>query len=275
MKASWRRRLIQLKYLGMRSIGPIDYLSRILNDKRDFPPIHLRAYVGPLRYFESSGAEYLSYLKLIAELQPEEKVLDIGCGCGLIPLSLIKFISEKGAYVGLEIHEPAVKWCIDHISSRHPNFRFQHIDVRNMTYNAGGKHRPEEFKFDLPDGSYDIILLKSVFTHMQPASVDNYLEEIARLLSDKGRCLATFFLLNEEQKKLEREGMNSINFQFDKGHWRYSDPELMESSIGYEEAYLRSLLEKHGFNHRMKIFPGRWTGNKDGLSFQDITLFRK
>jgi hypothetical protein len=55
---------------------------------------------------------------------------------------------------------------------------------------------------------------------MRPAEVDNYLREVSRLLKNDGRCLATFFLLNEEQVKLAREGKNALPFPYGEGVWR-------------------------------------------------------
>lgn len=43
--------------------------------------------------------------------------------------------------------------------------------------------------------TFDIILLKSVFTHIMPNKVDNYMKEISRMMKPSGKCLATLFLL--------------------------------------------------------------------------------
>ena len=43
--------------------GRLDYAVRALNCKADLPPLHLRRYVGPLGSFESSGAEFMGYLR--------------------------------------------------------------------------------------------------------------------------------------------------------------------------------------------------------------------
>jgi len=86
----------------------VDRLVRAANGKRDLPPIHLRRYVGPLRSFESLGAEFVAYLKLVARLAPHESLLDIGCGCDLIALGLQDYLSTTGAYVGLDIHNSVV-----------------------------------------------------------------------------------------------------------------------------------------------------------------------
>jgi cyclopropane fatty-acyl-phospholipid synthase-like methyltransferase len=90
----------------------------------------------------------------------------------------------------------------------------------NLAFNPSAKHNAETYQFSYDDRSFDLILLKSVFTHMRPAEVDNYLREVSRLLKNDGRCLATFFLLNEEQVKLAREGKNALPFPYGEGVWR-------------------------------------------------------
>ena len=258
------------RHVALLALSPLDYFSRLLNDKTALPPLHLRRYVGPLDSFESSGAEFMSYLRLLAELRPDERVLDIGCGCGQMALHLEEYLDETGSYVGVDIDRPSISWCQKKISSRRSNFQFAHIDVRNLAYNPHGIHRAESYQFPFDDGSFDLILLKSVFTHMRPPEVSNYLREVARLLKSNGRCLATFFLLNEEQARLA--GANAPTFKYGEGPWRYRHEHSPESAVAYDESYVMELLEQHGLALKAPIYYGRWTGRNDGLSYQDILL---
>lgn len=75
--------LREFRTLAYLALAPLDYVSRIINGKGDFPPLHLRRHVGPLRTFEASGAEFMGYLRLLTGLQPNESILDIGCGLEL------------------------------------------------------------------------------------------------------------------------------------------------------------------------------------------------
>jgi SAM-dependent methyltransferase len=249
----------------------VDYAVRALNCKADLPPLHLRRYVGPLSSFESSGAEFMGYLRSLAGLQPDERVLDIGCGCGQMALRLKNYLDENGSYVGLDIHRPSINWCRQQIARRHKNFQFAHIDVRNLAYNPNAAQRAEAYVFPFGDRSFDLILLKSVFTHMRPPEVSNYLSEVARLLKSDGRCLATFFLLNDEQASLANRGANDLSFNFGEGEWRYVHEHSPESAVAYDESFVMELLEKYGLVVE-KRFYGRWSGREDGLSYQDILL---
>jgi len=226
-----------------------------------------------LRTFEASGAEFMSYLRLLVGLQSNKRILDIGCGCGLMALYLQDYLDKQGSYVGVDLHRRSIQWCRRNIESTHQNFQFAHIDIKNPAYNPHGKQSGENFEFPFDSGSFDVVLLKSVFTHTKPAELDNYLREIARLLKkDQGRCLATFFLLNEEQRALDVEGRNGLQFSFGTNEWRHVYEHSPESACAFEEGHLLGLLQKHGLRLKDKAYYGQWSGRKDGLSFQDVLI---
>ncbi len=258
-----------------RVLEPLDYLSRVINDKKDFPSLYLRRYVGPLRSFEMSGAEFFVYLKMICGLQPDERVLDIGCGCGMMAMFLKDHLDDQGFYVGVDIHEPSIQWSRKNISKRYRNFIFQHIDVRNEAFNPSGEYPADRFRFPFDDRSFDLIILKSVFTHMRPKEVDRYLSEIARLLSDRGRCLATFFLLNRQQEALAIEGRNKLHFAFGDENWRYVYQNSPESAVAYRESYVLDLMERRNLILKKPIIYGNWSGRKDGIAYQDMILMQR
>jgi len=253
------------------ALGPIDYVARIVKGKTDLPPLHLRRYVGPLRSFELSGAEFMEYLRTLVTLRPDERVLDVGCGCGQMALHLKDYLNETGSYAGVDIHQPSIRWCEQKIARHHHNFHFTHIDVRNLAYNPHGAQPAEVYRFPFADGSFDLILLKSVFTHMRPPEVSNYLSEVARLLKNDGRCLATFFLLNDHQASLAEKGANDLVFNYGQGEWRYVHEHSPESAVAYDETFIMQLIEKYGLAVEKRIY-GSWTGREDGLSYQDILI---
>ncbi len=260
-----------IRQAGLVALAPVDYVSRSFSGKGHLPPLHLRRYVGPLQSFESSGAEFVNHLRLIAKLQPHERILDIGCGCGQMALYLRDYLDEAGSYVGVDIHRPSISWCRKKIAARRSNFQFAHIDVRNLTYNPAGIHPAETYRLPYDDGSFDVVLLKSVFTHMRPVEVSNYLGEVVRLLNPKGRCLATFFLLNNEQAELAGAGANTIAFEYGEGVWRYRYEHSPESAVAYDESFITQLIEQRGLVLG-ETFYGSWAGRKEALSYQDILL---
>jgi hypothetical protein len=105
---------------------------------------------------------------------------------------------------------------------------------------------------------------------MRPPDVRNYLEEVSRLLKSDGRCLATFFLLNDEQAALA----NDLRFKYGEGEWRYVHEHSPESAVAYDETFVMQLLEKCGLEVEKRIY-GTWSGREDGLSYQDILFIHR
>jgi ubiquinone/menaquinone biosynthesis C-methylase UbiE len=217
----------------------------------------------------------MSYLQVLVEMQPGERILDVGCGCGLMALHLKEYLDEQGSYVGVDLHDPSINWCRAHIGRKHKTFEFKHIDVQSLAYNPRGEVKGERYVFPYDSDSFDVVLLKSVFTHMRPAEVENYLREVARMLKGNGRCLATFFLLNQEQRALAAEDRNVLKFNFGTEEWSYVYEHSPESASAYGESYLLNLLEKHGLTLSAPIYYGQWSGRKDGLSFQDMLVIER
>jgi SAM-dependent methyltransferase len=253
-------------------VEPLDRMCRLINGKKGFPPIYLRRYVGPLSTFESSGAEFVAYSKLIGQLKPHERVLDIGCGCGLMAIYLRDYIAAQGRYVGVDIYPPVVRWAQRRLGTG--NVEFMHIDVKNGVFNRRGAILDADYVFPFDGQSFDFVLAKSVFTHMQEAGISRYLQEIGRLLSPDGRALITWFLLNTVQEELLRQGLNAHHFAFGDGRSRWVYKSSPESAIGYSEAVVLDMLDTNGLELDGPILYGTWSG-REGVSFQDMMLIRR
>jgi len=189
-------------------------------------------------------------------------------------LQLESYLNADGRYAGVDIHAPSIRWCTKNISARHPNFQFARVNASNSVFNPTGEPATE-FRFPFPDKTFDVILAKSVFTHMRIAEIDNYLGEIARLLTDGGRCLATFFLLNEKQNELKQQGLNQLRFEFGGDASRYVYQNSPESAIAHREELVIPLLRKHNLALVRPVIYGTWSGLREGLSFQDMLLIQK
>jgi SAM-dependent methyltransferase len=109
-------------------------------------------------------------------LTPDAKILDVGCGTGLLAASLHDFLSELGQYVGADISSEAVAFC----RSRFPrsNFAF---------------HLSEMTQLPALTESFDFIVFFSVFTHTYPRETAQLLREASRLLAEGGVIFADVF----------------------------------------------------------------------------------
>jgi SAM-dependent methyltransferase len=259
---------------GLRELA--DFVSRLWRGKlTTIPPRSLRDVGGS--NFEATGQEFLGYFVELGELKPTESVLEIGCGCGRMALPLTHYLADEGHYVGMDIVKRSIKWCRKHITSKYPNFEFYHVDLDNPRYNTGSLQAKDHvFPFD--DYSFDFVYLTSVFTHMLPEDMENYVGEIARLMKQQGRALITYFLLNDAQAALETQGKNVMafpfTFPFERGIYRAREDQLPERGLAYEEPYVRELLAQHGLQIDATYY-GYWSGRETGLSLQDILIISK
>jgi len=109
-------------------------------------------------------------------LTPDCKVLDVGCGTGLLTAALHDFLSERGQYVGTDISPEAVAFCRQRFPR--PNFSFS---VSEMT------------KLPAWTTRFDFIVFFSVFTHTYPHETALLLRQASRLLAEGGLIFADLF----------------------------------------------------------------------------------
>ena len=252
----------------------IDFLNRAIRGQLHLPPWWLRDVGGA--DFEAVGQEFLELFRRLVNLQPDEQMLEIGCGSGRIALPLTHYLNQEGAYTGMEVVSDSIDWCRQNISRRYPNFQFLHADLYNKRYNPTGAYLAKEYIFPFDKESFDFIFLTSVFTHLLPDDTKNYLSEIARLLRPDGRAVITFFLLNEKQQELASQGLNDIDFKYGSNDsYKVRSETVPESAIAYDEAYLRQLLLQCKLEISGPIHYGKWSGRVDGLSYQEILVVQR
>jgi len=238
------------------------------------PPRRSRDFVGG-GDFRATGQEFLGHLRTLADLQPTDRVLEVGSGIGRIALPLTEVLSDRGSYNGLEIVKRGVRWCEANISATHPNFRFDHADIANGTYNRRGRTPADTYRFPFPRDSFDLAVLTSVFTHLLSPTVEHYVAELQRVVAPGGRILATFYLLDGESERLMQEGRAEISFPYERGDARVMDEHAPENAVAFPERYSLDLFERHGFRVRQPIHYGSWSGRTGTLSHQDIIVVRR
>jgi ubiquinone/menaquinone biosynthesis C-methylase UbiE len=225
--------------------------------------------------FEKIGLEFKKYFVDLADLQPGDKVLDVGCGLGRMAVPLTSYLSREGEYWGFDIVSKGVEWCINRISNKFTNFHFQHSDVYNKHYNPKGNVNACDFKFPFENSYFDFVFLTSVFTHMLPLEVENYLSEISRVLKPEGSCLITFFLLNEESENLICSHRSTLNFAHKIQECLTTDIKDPEVALAYSEASVLRLLEKYALRISKPIQYGSWCSREVSLTYQDVVVAKK
>ncbi|HEU4596728.1 MAG TPA: class I SAM-dependent methyltransferase [Pyrinomonadaceae bacterium] len=207
--------------------------------------------------FKAEGEGLRGFLVEECGLKPDESVLDVGCGIGR---NAVPLIGHVRSYDGFDIMPDAVRWCQENITPRHPNFRFSLADVRNERYNPTGARKASEYRFPYGDDSFDLVFLISVFTHMLPRDMENYLSEIARVLKPGGRCAVSYMLLNDEARRNIEKGAGALDFGHEIEEGCFAQlPELPEAAVAYEEERVRALYDALSLRIREPIRYGTWS----------------
>lgn len=287
------------EFLGKSPIRPLyhyilDNLD-LLSGKRGplIPPARMVLFVGHAEGdrdriyedFSRVGRNFVKHFVELGGLRPDGHVLDVGCGIGRMAIPLTTYLKD-GSYEGLDIVPSGIEWCRRKITPRYPNFHFQLADVCNEHYNPSGKYRASEYRFPFDDEMFDFVYLTSVFTHLLPPDLENYLSQIARVLRKGGRCFITYFLLNDESLKLMRENYgrpNAKKFEHGLEKFEHGSEEFKgkclwmsqkdpEAAIAYYEAFVRNLYRQYGLAIVEPPHYGSWCGRSDHLSYQDIIV---
>lgn len=83
---------------------------------------------------------------------------------------------------------------------------------------------------------------------MLPKDLENYLMQISRVLTNGGMCLITFFLVNDESKKLIDKSLSTRNLQYKLDGFYSTDKKYPELATGYDELYVFDLYKKMRIN---------------------------
>lgn len=226
------------------------------------------AGVGAPEDFRSCGAEFLGHFKEIAQLHDHERVLDVGCGPGRMAIPLAETMAGI-SYEGFDVSRPCIEWCQAAITTAYSDFRFQWADVKNGTYQAGGRQDPATFKFPYPDKTFDLVLMVSVLTHLPIAAAQNYLIETQRVLKSGGRLFATAFVMDDRAQDNVKAGRSGLKFVPHSPSFWTVNPGCPEDAVAFEPTLLTHLFTEAGLS--LEIRRGKWDGSP-GYSGHDLIL---
>jgi len=224
--------------------------------------------------FSGSGEEFLDHFRRLGGLGRRERVLDVGCGAGRIAIPLASYLAPDARYEGLDVIAEAIDWCDRHVAPRHPGFRFQLADVRNDRYNPAGAMPAAQYVLPFAEEEFTFACAVSLFTHLLPDALANYVAELARVLEPGGRVLVTFFLLNDDSLSLIEGGEAALDFAHERDGYRVNWAKEPESAVAYPQRDVITLFERAGFRID-DVHPGSWAGRTGCTSFQDLLVCHK
>jgi SAM-dependent methyltransferase len=240
-----------------------------------YPPARLH-FVGGGN-FGGAGFEFLRYFIELGGMKRTDRVLDVGSGVGRMAIPMTNYL-KHGSYVGFDIVPEGVTWCQQKITPKHPNFQFLLADIYSERYNPKGTQDSTTFRFPVEDESVDFVFLTSVFTHLLLPEAEHYLKEIGRVLKKGGRVLGTWFVLNEESRKLMVSAPRTPGLAYPMD----GNPDVLvrdlvipRGAVGFSETLVKQLHSQAGLTITEPWNPGAWCGRADFLSYQDIVVATK
>ena len=212
------------------------------------------------------------------------RILDVGCGTGLLAIASEGVVKIKGSYLGIDVIKENINYCKKHY--KRPYFTFKHHNVNNARY-ATNQFK-QNLKWDVEGESLDLVTALSVWTHLNEEDAVYYFKEINRVLKNGGKAIVTFFLLdknyytslpNRKNEVGRFHSTNQLEWIFDttaysSTEWYYPKHlKVPENAIGVTKEGIHKLVE--GTSLKLsKYYGGNWK-EQPGLYFQDILIFEK
>lgn len=252
--ASWRNPLLNLGFL---MLDPLDWVVRKGAGLGHLPPYSVRVRANGIsgqfggKGFARTGGAVVDLLEAHAGLAEGAAVLEVGCGCGRVPLAISERYKEV-RFTGMDIERTMLESCRANPRFAEVGYEFELLDVYSDTYNPTGKLAPEEYEFPFEDAQFDVVYLVSVFTHMLPDAVRNYMKQIRRVLRPGGRCLTTTFLTDQGFLGKGIELVHELE------ECRVQELRFPEKAVGYDPSFYVEAAASAGFEAPPEFLRGTW-----------------
>ena len=230
----------------------------------DIPIDLLNMTGGGVDTFEEISDGHINNLKKFVGIYEDHNILEIGCGIGRDAIPLTKIISNKGAYLGIDIIKPSIDFCTINIKSKYPNFDFIHFDIKDQLHNPNGIRKTVDIRLPIPDRSIDRVIGWSVFTHLYATDIQHYLNEISRVLKPNGLAYLTVFIVDEAILHVARKESRTIyNLKFE--HKLTEDCYINNQqcplgAVAYTRDSLFRMIKAAGLELQRDFLRGSWSG---------------
>jgi len=244
-----------IRTASLYAVGPFE---RMLHARSPggapIPPLWLRRHTGEVSRIDEAARRTAYLLAELELVSPGARVLDAGCGFGVMAAPLAALFGPEGRYVGFDAHSHSIRWAARHLASADGRISF--VEAR-----AGGPSSR------FPTG--DFLLAKSLFTHLPEEAARGALREVARTLSAGGKAFVTAFLFEPGSDAAEELFPYAAPDAGSRWMWR-SRP---EAAIAFTRDRFARMIEEAGLT--VETFrPGFWPG-RARLDGQDILILKK
>jgi SAM-dependent methyltransferase len=233
--------------------GPLDLAWRQATGRGHLPPLWLRRHTGSVSAFESAARDTAALLDRLGLFEGARCVLDVGCGAGAMVEEFRRRLPEDGRYVGFDVHGPSIRWCRKRWASD-PRLAFEIAPVASPYGSRAG--RPvASYRFPVEDGEADLVLAKSVFTHLAPEEARHYLSETRRVLRPGRPAVITAFLYEPGAAGVETAFPHATGDGL-----RVKSRARPSAAVAWEKSRFVALIEEAGLRvqwHSPGYYPGQ------------------
>lgn len=152
------------------------------------------------------------------------RVLDVGCGWRMAK-TLLEHDLPIARYVGVDVFAEMIEFLQANVTDE--RFSFHPLNAHNELYNPDGIPLTEFTDLSLPEESFDVIWLFSVFTHLAPHDYTALLKLLRPYIHPDGKLLFSLFVNETTKAGLGFTDLLSKN-------WAENPDKLRQSREAYE-----------------------------------------
>ena len=233
--------------------SPLDAAWRRLRGRAALPPLWLRRHTGAVSAFESAARETSAFLERLGLWNGLRTVLDVGCGAGAMVEEFRRRLPADGRYVGFDVHAASIRWCRRRWAND-PRLAFELASIASP-YGASRGAPAASYRFPFEDGTADLVLAKSVFTHLAEDETRHYLSETRRVLRPGRPAVVTAFLYEPGAP-----GVATAFPHVAGTGMRIRSRARPSAAVAWEKARFLSMVEQAGLRlqwHSEGYYPGR------------------
>jgi SAM-dependent methyltransferase len=171
------------------------------------------------------------------------RLLDFGCGVRFVR-AIVNLAIKIDLYAGIDANREAISWLQSEI--RDPRFRFEHLDMLNLKYQANGSSSVDEGALErLALADFDAACMFSVITHQRPKDSGLIFSMLYRCVKRGGGLYFTAYIDETVHDYVERDPSQPCLLSI--YHPDFLIDLVRKSGWGVERTYLPSPFQQAAF----------------------------